>query len=150
MEMVDSNQTKLNGEQIIEIAATNTKVDRPMKQIKEMLLIEFNMPNVWKMREGNTIFVVHKTKYAGYGFMRALNADTARNFIRNGRVFCQSAYEVGFDVVVMQYNDPNITGILKAVLRDPVQQEMGCVFQKTKDGGMQATVQLGPLREHKK
>ena len=68
MDLVDSKQKRLTSEQVIEIAAANTKVGRPMKQVKEMLTIEFSMPNVWKMQEGNTIFVVHKTKYPAYGF----------------------------------------------------------------------------------
>ena len=149
MEMVDSKQRRLKGEQIIEIAAVNTKVGRPMKQVKEMLTVEFKMPNVWKMQEGNTIFIVHKTKYEGYGFFRALNADTARNFVENGRVFCQAAYKVGFDVVVTQFSDPAILGIFKVIMRNPVQQGMGYAVQKTKNGGLQVVVQLGPKREHK-
>jgi hypothetical protein len=149
MEMVDSKQQKLKGEQIIEIAAANTKVGRPMKQVKEMLTVEFKMPNVWKMQEGNTIFIVHKTKYEGYGFFRALNADTARNFIDNGRAFCDAAYKVGFDVVVTQFNEPSLLGIFKVISRNPVQEGMGYQAQKTKDGGLQVTLVLGPKREHK-
>ena len=61
MQMVDSNQKKLTGEQIIEIAAANTKVGRPVKEVKDMLMIEFNLPNIWKMREGNTIFILSNT-----------------------------------------------------------------------------------------
>jgi len=36
MQMVDSKQRQLTSEEIIEIAATNTKVGRPMKQVKQM------------------------------------------------------------------------------------------------------------------
>ena len=45
MKMVDSNQQKLTSEQIIEIAAENTKVGRPIKEVKDMLTIEFRLPN---------------------------------------------------------------------------------------------------------
>jgi hypothetical protein len=150
MQMVDSKQQQLSGEQIIEIAAENTNVGRPMKEVKEMLTIEFNMPNIWKMREGNTIFIVHKSKEPGYGFFRALNADTARNFVANSRIFVAAAYKVGFDVVVTQFNDPSLLGLFKVISRDPVQDGMGYVAQKTEDGGFQVTLQLGPAREHKK
>ena len=150
MEMVDSKQKQLTGEQIIEVAAANTKVGRPMKQVKEMLMVEFTMPNVWKMRHGNTIFVVHKTKYPGAGFFRALNADSARNFIENGRVFVDAAYKVGFDTVVTQFNDASLLGIFKVISRNPVNEKMGYAVQKTDDGGYQVTLQLGPQREHKK
>lgn len=150
MEMVDSKQQKLNSQQVIEIAATNTKVGRPMKEVKEMLTIEWSMPNTWKMQEGNTIFVVHKTKEPGYGFFRALNADTARNFLENSRVFCQAAYKVGFDVVVTQFTDPTILNIFKMISRNPVQEGMGYAAQKTEDGGFQVTLVLGPVRGGKK
>jgi hypothetical protein len=149
MQMVDSNQRKLSSEQIIEIAAVNTKVGRPMKQVKEMLTVEFNMPNIWKMQEGNTIFIVHKTKYPGYGYFRALNADVPRNFLQSSRVFADAAYKVGFDVVVTQFNDTSLLGIFKVIARNPNQEGMGYVAQKTEDGGMQVTLQLGPAREHK-
>ena len=149
MKMIDSNQQELTGEQIIEIAAENTKVDRTMKQVKEMLTIELKMPNIWKMRNGNTIFVVHKSKEPGYGFFRALNADTAQNFIQNGRVFCDAAYKVGFDVVVTQFSDTSLLGIFKVISRNPVQEGMAYSAKKTKDGGLQVTLVLGPMREHK-
>ena len=150
MEMVDSKQQKLNSQQVIEIAAVNTKVGRPIKQVKEMLTIEWSMPNTWKMQEGNTIFVVHKSKEPGYGFFRALNADTARNFLENSRVFCQAAYKVGFDVVVTQFTDPTILNIFKMISRNPVQEGMGYAAQKTEDGGFQVTLVLGPIRGGKK
>ena len=149
MKMIDSSQQELTGEQIIEIAAENTNVDRPMEQVKQMLTIELKMPNIWKMRHGNTIFVVHKSKEPGYGFFRALNADTAQNFVQNGRVFCDAAYKVGFDVVVTQFSDTSLLGIFKIISRNPVQEGMGYAAQKTKDGGMQVTLVLGPAREHK-
>ena len=149
MEMVDSKQRQLTSEQIIEVAAANTKVGRPMKQVKDMLTVEFSMPSVWKMRQGNTIFVVHKTKYPGAGFFRALNADTARNFVDNGRVFCQAAYKVGFGNVVTQFSDASLLGIFKVISRNPVNEGMGYAVQRTEDGGYQVTLKLGPKREHK-
>ena len=148
-QMVDSNQQQLSSEQIIEIAAANTKTDRPMKQVKEMLTIEFSMPNVWKMQSGNTIFVVHKTNKPGAGFFRALNADTAVNFLQNSRVFADAAYKVGFDVLVTQFNDTSLLGLFKMISRNPVREGMGYAAQKLKDGGMQVTLVLGPSREGK-
>lgn len=146
MQMVDSKTQKLTSEQIIEIAARNTKVDRPLDQVKEMLTVEFKMPNTWKMQEGNTIFVCHKTKYPGAGFFRALNADTAVNFLQNSRVFADAAYKVGFDVLVTQFNDTSLLGVFKMISRNPVREGMGYAAQKLKDGGLQVTLVLGPKR----
>jgi len=148
--MVDSKQQKLSGEQIIEIAAENTKVGRPIKEVKEMLTIEFNMPNTWKMREGNTIFICHKSKQAGYGYFRALNADTAQNFLQNSRVFADAAYQVGFDVLVTQFQDSSLLGLFKMISRNPVREGMGYAAQKTDSDGFQVTLVLGPARGGKK
>ena len=146
MQMVDSKVQKLSGEQIIDIAAKNTKVDRPLNQVKEMLTIEFKMPNTWKMREGNTIFICHKSKEPGYGYFRALNADTAVNFLQNSRVFADAAYKVGFDVLVTQFSDSSLLGLFKMISRNPVREGMGYAAKKTKDGGFQVTLVLGPAR----
>jgi len=150
MQMIDSRTQKLSGEQIIEVAARNTKVDRPIEQVKEMLTIEFKMPNTWKMREGNTIFICHKTQQAGYGYFRALNADTAQNFLQNSRVFADAAYKVGFDVLVTQFQDSSLLGLFKMISRNPVREGMGYAAQKTDDGGFQVTLVLGPARGGKK
>lgn len=144
--MIDSRTQKLNGEQIIEIAAKNTKVDRPVAQVKEMLTVEFNMPNTWKMREGNTIFLCHKSKQAGYGYFRALNADTAQNFLQNSRVFADAAYKVGFDVLVTQFQDSSLLGLFKMISRNPVREGMGYAAKKTAGDGYQVTLVLGPAR----
>lgn len=145
MQMVDSRQQQLSSEQIIEIAAANTKVGRPMKQVKEMLTIEFSMPNTWKMQAGNTIFVVHKTTKPGGGFFRALNADTARNFLANSQTFMKAAYQVGFDVVVTQFTDPTILNIFRMIARSQP-ANMGYAVQRTEDGGYQVTLKLGQPR----
>lgn len=145
MEMVDSNKQQLTSEQIIEIAAENTKNGRPIEDIKNMLKVEFSMPNVWKMQNGNTIFVVHKTKIAGCGFFRALNADTARNFLQSSRVFADAAYKVGFDTVVTQFTEPTILNIFQTIGRGKP-ANMGYAVQKTSDGGFQVTLTLGAKR----
>jgi len=150
MQMIDSRTQKLSGEQIIEVAARNTKVDRPIEQVKEMLTIEFKMPNTWKMREGNTIFICHKTQQAGYGYFRALNADTAQNFLQNSRVFADAAYKVGFDVLVTQFQDSSLLGLFKMISRNPVREGMGYAAKKIEDGGFQVTWVLGPARGGKK
>jgi len=85
--IVDRNQQKLTDRDIALTAAQETGVNRPEADVMNMLTIEFALPNTWKMRNGNTIFVVHKSKEPGFGYFRALNADTAKNYLENCRVF---------------------------------------------------------------
>ncbi len=81
--LVDSNQEMLSVKQIIEIAAENTESPFPPLAVVQGLKAEMSQPDSLPMRYGNTIFLCHKGKGRN-GFFRALNADTARNFVENG------------------------------------------------------------------
>jgi hypothetical protein len=148
-QMVDSSQQLLTVQQIIQVAAETSGVKRPMQEIVHMLTIELSMPNIWKCREGNTLYVVHKTQTPGYGYFRSLNGDVAKNFVENGRKFIDAAYKVGFDVLVTQFQDPTILNVFKIISRNPVREGMGYQAQRTNDGGFQVTLQLGKLRGDK-
>ena len=149
MQMIDSNQQKINSLAIIKVAAQNTKADRPLKQVIELLTIEYANPKVWKMQQGNTIFVVHRTNIPGKGFFRAFNADTARMFIENSRVFMKAAYEAGFDIVVTQFTDASLLNIFRVIGRSQP-AGMGYGVQRTDDDGYQVTLRLGPSRTGEK
>jgi hypothetical protein len=135
----------LTDKDIVLTAAKESGVNRPEADVMNMLTIEFALPNTWKLRNGNTIFVVHKSKEPGFGYFRALNADTARNYLENSKVFIQAAYEAGFDFLVTQFEDPGILNIFKAIGRaQPA--DMGFAVQRTNTGGYQVTVQAGKPR----
>jgi hypothetical protein len=145
--IVDSKQQMLSDRDIALTAAKETGVNRSDADVMNMLTIEFSLPNTWKMRNGNTIFVVHKSKESGYGYFRALNADTAKNYLENSRVFAQAAYEAGFNFLVTQFEDSSILNIFKAISRNPVREDMGYAVQRTNTGGYQVTLQLGTPRK---
>jgi hypothetical protein len=142
---VDSKQQKLSDADIMLVAAKESGINRPPKDILNMLKVEFSLPNTWKLREGNTIFVVHKTKVPGYGYFRALNADTAQNYLENSRIFIDAAYKAGYDFLVTQFENPSILNIFKAIGRDKP-ADMGFVVQRTNTGGYQVIVQAGKPR----
>jgi hypothetical protein len=148
MPIVDSKQQMLSVEEIIKTAAKDTGVNRPEKEIFEMLTVELSSPGVWKMRNGNTLFVVHKTTKPGWGMFRALNADTAQNYVESGRVFMKAAYKVGFDYLVTQFEDPAVLNIFKIIGRDKP-ADMGFASQRTNTGGYQVTLKLGKERGEK-
>jgi hypothetical protein len=145
MPIVDSKVEMLPVEEIIRTAAKDTGVDRPDEEVFEMLQIELSMPNIWKTRSGNTLFIVHKTANPGYGYFRALNADTARNYLESSRAFMVAAYKVGFDVLVTQFENPTILNIFEIIGRDKP-AGMGFVVERTNTQGYQVTLQLGPPR----
>jgi hypothetical protein len=147
--VVDSKQKMLPTPELLVEGAINSGVKYPPKIILDRLRIEFALPNTWKMRNGNTIFVVHKTKVPGYGYFRALNADTPQNYLESSRIFADAAYKVGFNFLVTQFEDPSILNLFKLIARNPVRPDMGYRMQRTTTNGYQVILQLGTPRKEK-
>ena len=142
--LVDSKNKQLGEQAILMIAAQETKSPHPASSVYAALVKEMNMTGVSVLREGNTLFIVHVAD-GRVGFFRALNADTARNYLENSYAFIQAAYKMGFDTLVSEFEDPTIMNIFKAISRNPPQEEMGYRAEKTKNG-FRVTVKLGPKR----
>jgi hypothetical protein len=79
------------------------------------------------------------------GTFRALNADTARNYLDNSYTFIKDAYDMGFDILVSDFQDPTIMNLFKGISRNPPREGMGYRAERTKDG-FRVTVKLGPTR----
>ena len=142
--LVDSKKKELSSEAILMIAAQQTKSKYSAEQVYASLVKEMNMEGTSTYREGNTVFLMHHAK-GRVGIFRALNADTARNYLDNSYQFIQDAYKMGFDILVSDFKDPTIMNIFKGISRNPPQEGMGYRAEKTKDG-FRVTVKLGPAR----
>lgn len=142
--LVDSKNKQLGEQAILMVAAQETKSPHPASAIYAAIVKEMNMPGTTTVREGNTLFVVHNAE-GRVGVFRALNADTARNYLENSYAFIQAAYKMGFDVLVSDFDDPTIMNIFKAISRNPPQEGMGYRAEKTSTG-FRVTVKLGPAR----
>lgn len=129
------------------IAAQETKTPHPASTVYAALVAEFNMEGTSILREGNTVFIIHHAK-GRVGVFRALNADTAKNYLENSYTFIQAAYKMGFDTLVSDFEDPTIFNIFKAISRNPPREEMGYRAERTK-AGFRVTVKLGPARAEK-
>lgn len=145
--LVDSKKKQLKDEAVLMIAAQETKSPHPAASVFAALVEEMNQPGTSTYRAGNTIFLMHHVRDR-IGFFRALNADTARNYLENSYEWVQAAYKMGFDTMVTQFQDPTIINIFKAISRNPPQEGMGYKAEKTKEG-YRVTLKLGPKREGK-
>jgi hypothetical protein len=116
--LVDSKKKQLSQEAILMIAAQETKSPHPASTIYAAMVKEMNMPGTSIVREGNTLFVIHNAE-GRVGVFRALNADTARNYLESSYAFIQGAYKMGFDTLVSEFEDPTIMNIFKAISRNP-------------------------------
>jgi len=142
--LVDSKKKELGTEAILMIAAQETKSPHPASTVYAALIKEMNMPGTSIVRDGNTLFIIHKAQ-GRVGFFRALNADTARNYLESSYAFIQGAYKMGFDTLVSEFEDPTIMNIFKAISRNPPQEGMGYKAERTSNG-FRVTVKLGPKR----
>jgi hypothetical protein len=142
--LVDSKKKQLGEQAIMMIAAQETKSPHPASTVYAAMVKEMNLPGTSTVREGNTLFVIHNAG-GRVGMFRALNADTARNYLESSYAFIQAAYKMGFDTLVSDFEDPTIMNIFKAISRNPPQESMGYRAEKTKRG-FRVTVKLGPKR----
>ena len=126
------------------IAAQQTKSKYSPEQVYAALVKEMNMEGTSTYREGNTVFLMHHAK-GRIGTFRALNADTARNYLDNSYTFIKDAYDMGFDILVSDFQDPTIMNLFKGISRNPPREGMGYRAERAKDG-FRVTVKLGPTR----
>jgi hypothetical protein len=145
--LTDSKKKELSPEAIIMIAAQQTSSPNSAEAVYAAIVKEINLEGVSTYREGNTIFIIHHVKNR-IGFFRVLNADTPRNFVDNSNSFTSDAYDMGLDVLMIDFRDPTIMNIFKAISRNPPREGMGYRAEKTKNG-FRVTVKLGPARPMK-
>lgn len=145
--LVNSKEKQLGEQAILMIAAEETKSKYSAAQVYAALVAEMNLRGTTTYRAGNTIFMMHHAK-GRVGTFRALNADTARNYLENSYEFIQAAYKMGFDTLMTEFEDPTIINIFKAISRNPPRDQMGYKAERT-NKGFRVTVKLGPKREDK-
>ena len=142
--LTDSKKKKLSSDAVLMIAAQQTKSKYSAEQVYAALVKEMNMEGTSTYREGNTVFLMHHAK-GRIGTFRALNADTARNYLDNSYTFIKDAYDMGFDILVSDFQDPTIMNLFKGISRNPPREGMGYRAERAKDG-FRVTVKLGPTR----
>jgi hypothetical protein len=146
VKMVDSQKNELSVEDIVGIAGMNTDAGVQVGQLIQMINAELNMPDTLFLRQGNTLFIIHKAE-PRVGFFRALNADTANNFLQNSMEFIKACYKMGFDTMATEFDDPTLLSIFRYISNNPPNPNMGYQVDQTDDGGYFVTVQCGPRRE---
>jgi len=147
--LFNSKIKKLASLNVLAIACQNARPKTPLNEALARVKIELSLPNTWKMQEGNSIFVVHKSNIPGFGYLVMYNADTIFNVIQNTREFFSAAYKVGFDNLVAQIENPAVLQTLKHVFKGMDTKKTGYVVQRTDKGTYQVTITLGPQRSVK-
>jgi hypothetical protein len=113
--VIDSKMQMLDEDEIIGIAAQETNSPYSPEQIKAAILTEVNQLDALIIREGNTFFIVDPTNNPKVAQIRALNADTARNFIENGIKVAKALSEKGMTTLYTDFEDDSVIQILRAI-----------------------------------
>jgi hypothetical protein len=145
VEMVDSQQQELSPEDIVAIAALNTDAGIDRQQAIQMINTELQMDDTLFIRQGNTLFIIHKAA-PGIGWFRALNADTAPNFLANSLEFIKACYKMGFDTMASTFDDPAIISVFRYISKNPPNPDMGYEIEAMDDGSFMGTIKTGPSR----
>jgi hypothetical protein len=143
-DLVDSNKILLSEDEIIQKAVMNIRSPYSYDQVYKSIAAELEEPGTQFLRQGNTLFIVH---YDGdrQGIFRALNADTAYNYLQNSIVFVKAAYTMGYDVLITEFYDPTIANIFEIISKNPPNPDMGYNIKQSTDGWI-GTIALGPDR----
>ena len=146
--LVDSNKKQLGVEAIIVASAAETDSPYPIATVYAAIVKELNIKGTIPLQIGNTLFIIHHVS-SRVGFFRALNADTARNYLASSMDFAKAAYKLGYDELYTEFEDPSILNIYKAIKRNPPNEDMEFIAEE-KDGKYGVTLYLGPTREREK
>lgn len=142
--VVDSKYQELSNEEIIQIAAQDTGSPYSPEQVQAALVAEAQTEGAILMREGNTLFVVHRyPQDPEIAVFRALNADTADNYLQNSVVFTEAMKAAGFRAMITTFYDETLLNIFKYIGRDKP-QGMGYQVSRLPDGQLRVVVQLRP------
>jgi hypothetical protein len=146
--VVDSKEQELTEDQILTAVAYETKSKYSPDMIKAFFEKEKLIKGFKSYRYGNTIYAVHANRTSSsYGTFRALNADTADNYVDSGFKFVVDAYADGFDVLVTEFADQSILNIFRKVSKNPPNEGMAYSASELENGEFRVVLQLGKPRK---
>ena len=149
--MVDSKKQKISVGEILLIAAENIgDFEKYGKKVAiPAIMAEMSAPNTHVAQFGNTVFVIHKGKN-DTGFFRALNADTAPNYLENSYAFLDWAHNVvGMKIMATQFKDPTIFNLFNMISMNPPWDGMWYQAYKMKSGDDRIILGLEPVKDEK-
>lgn len=149
--IVSSKKEQLSPEEIIKTALKQTKSQYSVEQGHAAIMAETRAPYTITLKEGNTIFIItYNPDDKSQGMFRALNADTAANYIKNSIEFIRATGMMGFKTLVTQFTEPSLLNIFKYISRHPPFEGMGYATKKINDGMYQVVINLGDTSKEKK
>jgi hypothetical protein len=146
MKPVDSKQKMLSLTELVLTASSTQSNQVDPRELMLRIVAELSMPNTKHMRFGNTLFIINKGQGRN-GYMRALNADTAQNFMEHNKKFADAAYLLGYDNLLTTFEEPAFIQIFRIISKNPPRPNMGYELKDSDTGEYVVNFKLGPSRE---
>jgi len=123
---VNSKETMLNENDIVIVSAymtdTPPKIKNAAKKnglsterlVYTIYLQQMQNPSLIRIREGNTLFTIAALPER-YGYVSIYNGDTNNSISTNISNFTQSAYKIGFNILMLKGMDESLKDNIKAI-----------------------------------
>lgn len=143
MAQFDSKERKLSIPEIVSQAmATQNTTGLPIQTVLVAFVKEASMPNTEVKQYGNTVFITHFSKDKDLAVGRALNIDTARNFLDNGEEYFRGLVRGGTRKFVAQFDQKSFATAFATFKRRPVTTDMKLWIVDTPSGKTQVRIAL--------
>jgi len=134
----DSSKKQLGISEVIVAAIQEQKVPQKLAGPHMLSIIkEASMPGADVRQFGNTVFITHIKEREGevFAFGRPLNADTARNYLKNVEEYVKFLVkEKLVKYFITYYKDYRLNSVVKYLQLPKVQQRIGAKLKiKTKE-----------------
>ncbi len=146
--VVDSKQEPLPAPTVINMALGGVDFERltPAAGIAGIAK-ELTMDNVDVLQVGNTVFIGHRGKGKNKDLMwgRAINIDTAQNFINNGLRYLTHLQRIGIKRYVAEYKGDTLDNAFKVWKRYADKADTTVAVGRLSDGNSKAFITLGDI-----
>jgi hypothetical protein len=146
--VVDSKQEPLPAPTVISMALGETDLGRvtPAAGLAGIAK-ELTMDNVDILQVGNTVFIGHRGKGKNKDLMwgRAINVDTAQNFINNGLRYLTHLQRIGIKRYVAEYKGDTLDNAFRVWKRYADKADTTVAVGRLSDGNSKAFITLGDI-----
>lgn len=143
MTQVDSKERQMSiPEIVVQATASQSKVDISLQAALLGFVKEGSMPDTEVKQYGNTVFITHFSKDRDLAVGRALNMDTAKNFIPNGEEYFRDLVRNGTKKFVAQFSQKSYAMAFAALKRRPITTEQKIWIVDTPKGETQVRIAL--------
>lgn len=150
MAITNSKEKQLSTPEVIatsiaDFHRTGRLRDVPMQAAILSIVQEGSMPNTEVRQIGNTVFISHYSEDRQEVAMRALNVDTARNYLDSSIQYVRDLANSGVERMTSDFNDKRILQLFKSIANRPEFAEWGMEVYKLENGDMRAYVVMSKV-----